>query len=221
MSTQSGYKQQQNLSFFQLLSEAPSFITTLVSAIFSNTILLYVDLMDSFGNLLRVSMVTILSNKLTKDLRYEYNYGVGKIEAVVSLFCNGIVLFGLLITLGLSVYGIFYPEQPSDAVIAVVGLKVVNVCFDSTFFLKQRKILETHRSAISEANYAGALAALMFDSISLVSLLIIWLLRDNPIGGYIAPVISIFIASYLILGCIQRTKQALNELTDKTLPEEQ
>jgi divalent metal cation (Fe/Co/Zn/Cd) transporter len=52
-------------------------------------------------------------------------------------------------------------------------------------------------------------------------LLIIWLLRDNPIGGYISPVISIFIALYLIAGCIKRTRQALNELTDKTLPEEQ
>jgi divalent metal cation (Fe/Co/Zn/Cd) transporter len=48
-----------------------------------------------------------------------------------------------------------------------------------------------------------------------------WLLRDNPIGGYICPVISIFLSIYLMLGCIKRIKQALNELTDKTLPEEQ
>ena len=62
---------------------------------------------------------------------------------------------------------------------------------------------------------------LLFDSITLVSLIVIWLLRNNPIGGYISPVISIFIAFYLIVGCIRRTKQALSELTDKTLPEEQ
>lgn len=220
MSSQTGYKKQQNLSFIQLLSEAPAFIVTLISAIYSNTLLVFVDLMDSFGNLLRTAMVTVLSKKLSKDLRFEYNYGVGKIEAVVSLFCNGIVLFGLLITMALSIHAIVFPEKPSDTVIAVVGLKIINVNFDATFFVKQRKILETHRSAISETNYAAALAALLFDSVTLVSLLLIWLLRNNPVGLYISPVISLFVAVYMMCGCVKRTKEALSDLTDKTLPED-
>jgi divalent metal cation (Fe/Co/Zn/Cd) transporter len=202
------------------LSEAPAFIVTLISAIFANTMLLFVDLVDSFGNLLRTAMVTILSKKLSKDLRFEYNYGVGKIEAVASLFCNGIVFFGLLLTMGLSIYSLVFPDKPSDTIIAVVGLKVINVCFDTSFFVKQRSILKTHHSAISEANYAAALAALLFDSVTLVSLLAIWILRNNPIGLYISPVISILIAIYLVVGCIKRTRVALEDLTDKTLPEE-
>lgn len=219
MSNPSGYKKQQNLSFIQLLSEAPAFIVTLISAIFANTMLLFVDLMDSFGNLLRTAMVTVLSKKLSKDLRFEYNYGVGKIEAIASLFCNGIVFCGLLLTLGMSIYALVFPEKPSDSIIAVVGLKVINVCFDTSFFVNQRKILKTHHSAISEANYAAAFASLLFDSVTLVSLLAIWLLRNNPIGLYISPVISIVIAIYLVVGCIKRTKVALDDLTDKTLPE--
>lgn len=220
MSNQSGYKKQQNLSFVQFLSETPSFVAVLVSAILSRTILVFVDLLDSFGNLFRTAMVTVLSRKLSKDLRYEYNYGVGKIEAITSLFCDGIVFFGLLLTFGFSIYSIIHPERPSDLVIAVVGLKVINVAFDVAFYAKQRKILKIHRSAISETNCAASLAALLFDSITLVSLLAMWLLRDNPIGGYISPVMSMIVAVYLMIGCIKRTKSALNELTDKTLPEE-
>ena len=221
MSNKDGYKKQKNLSFAQFLAETPSFIAVLVSAIVSKTILVFVDLLDSFGNILRTAMVTILSKKLSKDLRFEYNYGVGKIEAIASLICDGIVFFGLLLTLGLSVYSIIFPEHPSDLVIAVVGLKVINVSFDTAFFVKQRKILKTHNSAISETNYAAALAALLFDSVTLVSLLVMWLLRNNPIGGYISPVISIFVAIYLMFGCIRRTRRALDELTDKTLLEEE
>jgi divalent metal cation (Fe/Co/Zn/Cd) transporter len=221
MSNKDGYKKQKNLSFIQFLAETPSFIAVLVSAILSKTILVFVDLLDSFGNILRTAMVTILSKKLSKDLRFEYNYGVGKIEVIASLICDGIVFFGLLSTVGLSVYSIIFPEQPSDLVIGVVGLKVINVSFDTAFFVKQRKILKTHRSAISETNYAAALAALLFDSVTLVSLLVMWLLRNNTIGGYISPVISIFVAIYLMYGCIKRTKRALDELTDKTLPEEE
>jgi divalent metal cation (Fe/Co/Zn/Cd) transporter len=170
--------------------------------------------------LVSLVLTVILSKKLTKDLRYEYNYGIGKIEAIASLLCDGMGFFGLLITLGLSVQAIISPEQPSELVIAVVGLKIINVAFDTAFFIKQHKITKIHSSAISKSNYAEAISALLFDSVALVSLFVMWLLRDNPIGEYIAPVVSIFVAIYLMLGYVKRIRQALTELTDKTLPEE-
>lgn len=221
MSNKSGYKQQQNLSVAQLLAELPSFVAVLVSAILSRNLLVYVDLLDSSMYLISLVLIVLLSKKLTKDLRYEYNYGVGKIEAIASLLCDGMGCFGLLITLGFSVQAIIFPEQPSDFVIAVVGLKVINVSFDTAFFVKQRKITKIHSSAISNANYAEALSALLFDSVALVSLFVMWLLRNNPIGGYISPVVSIFVAIYLMFGYVKRIRQALTELTDKTLPEEE
>ena len=221
MGNKTGYKQQQNLSIAQILAELPSFVAVLVSAILSRNLLVFIDLFDSFMYLISLSLIVILSKKLTKDLRYEYNYGVGKIEAISSLLCDGIAFFGLLIALGFSVREIISPEQPSDFVIAVVGLKVINVVFDTVFYVKQRKITKIHNSAISKANYAEALSALLFDSVALVSLFAMWLLRDNTIGGYISPVVSILVAIYLMFGYVKRTRQALIELTDKTLPEEE
>jgi divalent metal cation (Fe/Co/Zn/Cd) transporter len=221
MGNKSGYKQQLNLSIAQILAEVPSFVAVLVSAILSRNLLVFIDLFDSFMYLISLSLVVVLSKKLTKDLRYEYNYGVGKVEAISSLLCDGIAFVGLLFALGLSVHEIIFPEQPSDLVIAVVGLKVINVSFDIAFFVKQRKITKIHNSAISKANYAEALSALLFDSVALVSLFAMWLLRDNPIGVYISPVVSIFVAIYLMFGYVRRTRQSLIELTDKTLPEEE
>ena len=220
MSNEIGYKKQKNLSSAQFLAELPSFIALVASAILSRNLLVFIDLFDSFIYLISLGLIVVLSKKLTKDLKYEYNYGVGKIEAISSLFCDGIAFFGLLITIGLSVNSIIFPEQPSDFVIAVVGLKVINVGFDAVFFIEQRKIIKLHQSAISKANYVEALSSLLFDSVTLVSLFVIWLFRDNSIGGYISPIISIFIAIYLMFGYVKRTKQALDELTDKTLPEE-
>lgn len=221
MSEKTGYKQQRNLSSVQLLAEAPFFTVSLLSAIFSGTILLYVDLMDSLNYIIRNAMVTILSNKLSKDLRYEYNYGIGKIEAISSLFGDGIVLFGMILTLFCSVYSFFYPSKPSELLIAVVGVKLYDVMWDLAIFSKQRKILKINPSALSESNYAAAFGDLLFDSFACFSLLVMWLLRNSPIGVYISPCVSIFVALYLIVGCIKRIKASLNELTDKTLPEEQ
>ena len=221
MGNKSGYKQQQNLSIAQILAEVPSFVAVLVSAILSRNLLVFIDLFDSFMYLISLSLVVVLSKKLTKDLRYEYNYGVGKVEAISSLLCDSIAFVGLLFALGLSVHEIIFPEKPSDLVIAVVGLKVINVSFDIAFFVKQRKITKIHNSAISNANYAETLSALLFDSVALVSLFAMWLLRDNPIGVFISPVVSIFVAIYLMFGYVKRTRQSLIELTDKTLPEEE
>ena len=221
MGNKLGYEQQQNLSFAQIFAEVPSFVAVLVSAILSRNLLVYIDLLDSSMYLVSLVLIVILSKKLTKDLRYEYNYGVGKIEAIASLLCDSMGFLGLLITLGFSVQAIILPEQPSDLVIAVVGLKIINVAFDTAFFVKQHKITKIHNSAISKSNYAEALSALLFDSVALVSLFEMWLLRANPIGGYIAPVVSIFVAIYLMNGYVKRIRQALTELTDKTLPEEE
>ena len=221
MSNKSGYKQQQNLSIAQLLAELPSFVAVLISALLSRNLLVYIDLLDSSMYLVSLVLIVILSQKLTKDLRYEYNSGVGKIEAISSLLCDGMGFFGLLITLGFSVQAIIFPEQPSELVIAVVGLKIINVAFDTAFFVKQHKITKIHNSAISKSNYAEALSALLFDSVALVSLFVMWLLRANPIGGYIAPIVSIFVVIYLMIGYVKRIRQALTELTDKTLPEEE
>lgn len=220
MSNQSGYKEQQKLAFLQFVTEIPDFIALTAFAVLSESLIVLVDLLDSFGELLRTAIVTILSRKLSKDLRFEYNYGVGKIEAISALLCNGIVFLGLFLMLGLSVCKIIFPSKPSDLLIAVVGLKVIDVSLDTFFFIKQRKIIKTYYSAIAQTNYASATAALLFDSVTLVSLLTIWLLRNHIIGGYASPVISIIIALYLMFGCIKRSKAAVDELTDKTLPEE-
>ena len=221
MDNKSGYKQQQSLSTIQLLAEAPTFIVNLLSAILSGTLLLYVDLLDGLSYIIRNAMFIILSGKLSKDLRFEYNYGVGKIEAISSLFGDAIVLFGMFLTLSVSIYSLADPGKPSTLLIGVVGIKVLDLMWDFAIFSKQRKIRKTHRSAISETNYAAAFGDLLFDGVTFVSLLAMWLLRNNPVGAYISPVISIFVAGYLMAGCIKRIKTSLNDLTDKTLPEEE
>ena len=220
MSKESGYNEQKNLSAVQLLAEVPTLIETILSAIFSKALLLYVDLIDSLGYIIRFALIIILSKKLTKNLKYEYNYGTGKVEAISSLLCDGIVLFGMFITVCVSIYSIVFPSKPSELLLGVAGFKLYDIIWDLAFFVKQRKISKEHQSSITESSDAAALGVLLFDVIAFVSLMLMWLLRNNPIGGYISPVMSIFAVIYLTDGCIKRIKTSLDELTDKTLPEE-
>ena len=100
-------------------------------------------------------------------------------------------------------------------------MKFYDIMWDIAFFTKQRKILKINPSTLSKTNYAAAFGDLLFDSVAWISILFMWLFRHMPVGAYISPVVSIFVAGYLTVGCIKRIKESLNELTDKTLPEEQ
>ena len=214
------YESQKKISIAQFLTELPTFIFILISLILSKSILVFVDMCDSLGYILRFSMVAILSKKLTKDLRFKYNYGVGKVEAISSVSCDGLLFFGFIITIGIAIYSIINPTQTSDLLITAVGAKVFAVTLDIIFFKAQRNLSKKHKSAITVTEYEAAKAALLSDIITLVSLILVYLFRNYQIGLYLSPILSILISLYLMLGCITRIKNALNELTDKTLPED-
>ena len=46
-------------------------------------------------------------------------------------------------------------------------------------------------------------------------------MRNNPLSWYLSPTLAVLIAAYLFVGGVKRIRSALNELSDKTLPEEE
>lgn len=213
------YKNQQRVSFFSFLSELPNFFAVLVSAIFSGSLIVWMDFVDSLGNVINAGFVTLLSRKLRRDLKYEYNYGIGKIEAISSLCCNGILIFGLIFMLISSVNELISPKQPSGLLIYVVVLKVINVTIDSYFLAAQYKINKSSRSSISVSQFRTCLKSFSFDTIALVSLLVCWLFRDFNIVWYFSPVICIALSIFFLAETVVHARESVRILTDRTLPE--
>ena len=104
------YKSQQKVSFFNFLAELPNFIAVTVSAIISGSLIVWMDFVDSLGNVLNSGFVALLSRKLRRDLKYEYNHGVGKIEAISALACDGILICGLILMIISSVHDLISPK---------------------------------------------------------------------------------------------------------------
>lgn len=217
--TSDTYKQQQMLSVQGFLAELPNFIAVAVSLILSGSLIVWLDFIDSFGNLLGISMVVLLSRYLRKDLKYAYNYGIGKIEAVASIACELIVLCGLTFTLICSCAEIIHPKQPSDFLGYVVILKIINVAFDSYFLIKQRKIYINGKTSIAESEYYASINAFAFDAVALVSIFVCWVFRNYKAAWYFSPVICVGFSIVLAVMCIRRIRKSIRELTDQTLPE--
>ena len=221
MEQQSIYKRQQKLTFLVALMDLPNLIAVTISAIASHSLLVWLDFIDSVGNVMSECLVVILSRHISQDLRYAYNYGVGKIEAMTALFCESITLCGLLSVMGFSIFQLFSPSKPSDFLVFVVLLKVINVLVDALFLREQAKIKKESSTHITQSEYIGDVNALLFDAGALVSLLCVWLMRNYAFSWYISPVLSLGIAIYMFVLCLRQVRQAISELSDKTLPEEE
>lgn len=221
MEQQSVYKRQQKISFLLVLMELPNFVAVTISAIVSRSLLVWLDFIDSAENVISECLVTILSRHISRDLRYAYNYGMGKIEAMTALFCESITLCGLLPVIGFSISQLFSPNKPSDFLVYVVFLKVINVLVDAVFLREQIKIKKESKTHITQSEYIADVYALLFDAGALVSLLCVWLMRNLAFSWYISPILSLGIAIYMFVLCLRHIRQAISELSDKTLPEEE
>lgn len=215
------YEKQQNLSFWGFIAELLNFAAVSASAIVSGSLLVWMDFIDSLCNVTDAGFVTLLSRKLKHNLKYEYNYGIGKIEAISSLCCEGILILGLLIILISSVYELINPSQPSGLLIYVILLKVVNVTFDAVFLREQYKIKNSGKSELTNSKFYSELKNIAFDSVSLISILFCWVFREYHASWYFSPVICIVLACVFFAAAILRAKKSVGILTDRTLPEKE
>ncbi len=219
MKETSSYNKQQKLTIMQFFLELPNFIAVLLSAIFSGPLIVWLDLIDSLGGIFGEGVVMTQSRKLSKDLKFKYNYGVGKVEALTTILCEGVAIGGLICIMIISIIEIINPAKPSDLIIYVVILKIINVLLDLFFVYKQYKIKKESSSKIINREFVSNIGALAFDVATLLSLLFIWLFRNFLFSWYIAPILSLVIAIVFTFFYSKHIKNAIDELSDKTLPE--
>lgn len=213
------YRKQKRLARLLFFVSIPDVAAVAYFAIAARSLIEWLDLIDSAVLMLGVLIVFLLSRKMTKDLRYEYNYGTSKIEALTALLCETLEFGGLIIITLASVIKIVHPEQPSEMLIYAVALKVINLCFDAYFLIEQKKLTRLRETHITGSEYAAYLGMTLFDGAALLSLLVVWLIRDFPASCYISPVLSIIIAVYMTFVSVKHVRSAITDLLDKTLPE--
>lgn len=213
------YGQQQKLSFIEFITELPNFFAVTASAILTGSLISWMDFVDSLGNVICCGFVSLLSKKLKRNLKYEYNYGIGKIEAIASLCCEFFMIFGLLCVCFFSAMELIEPKRPSDLLFIAVLLKVANVGFDTYFLIRQRKISKTG-GRIAQSEYKGMIQAIAFDAIALISLFVCYIYRDIRAMWYFSPVLCLVISVYFFIDSASRIRSAIRELIDRTLPED-
>ncbi len=188
------YKEQKKVGLVSFFAELPNFVAVLISAILSRSLIMWLDLVDSFSNVARSSSVFLSSGKLEGQRVQDPE----KLEFRVAMFCNISVLTGLVILLLTSFVQVLNPEEPQSFLLAAVGLKIVNVVIDVYLFIRQSKILKQGETAIVRAEYNGLLKDTIFDSVTLFIVLISYLLIKHRWSWYISPVLCVIMCLFFI-----------------------
>ncbi|MEG1271495.1 MAG: cation transporter [Ruthenibacterium sp.] len=211
------FEAQQRLMVVKLMGELPNFICLIIAAVVSKSILICVDLIDSFNIMLRTVFVFFLSGKLKKDLSYRYNYGTGKVEALASLCCDMLLLMNLAGVTIFAVHDIVHPQQPDKLLFLVILLKLSNVSFDVYVLLRQKK--NRMDSKLYRSELAANFKDFLFDGTLLIVLVIANWLRDAQWTWYISPICAL--ALVVAIGCATglRMRRAVIELMDVTCDE--
>lgn len=219
-SSKTAYQEQNKVSVMGVVSEAPNFIAVAVSAFLSRSLIMWVDFLSSLCNLTRTAFIAYLSKKLQSNLAYKYNYGIARLEAISSLFCDCIMILGVLCILACSVVQIITPQKPSDLLFYIIFVKIINVAVDGFILYKQYKIKKVNNSKVIQTEFEAYFSSFAFDAAVLVAVVLSVVTKNSAISVYVGPVSSILIAIYVFITSAKRIKDKIKELTDETLDEE-
>ena len=109
------------------------------------------DLINSGGNTLRTGLTFGFSAHMARGRDEKKMYDVVAAEARISIICDLAVLVGVLATLVFSVMELFSPRAHTDALLGVVGVKLICVILDSPLLYAQYKILRADPNRVAES----------------------------------------------------------------------
>lgn len=212
-----GFKTQEKLASLIVASKIPNFIVVLVTAIFSNSLIVWVDVLNDFVSVTQTSMVKVFSSKFKGDSKYQYNYGTGKLEAIVSIGCDMLSIAGMVCIFIVGIYKLFHPDQPSKIILVFVILKIFNIASDF-FFLNYHKKFKDGR--VAKSIFSSTVEKTTFDSISCFALAVTYIFIKENFAMHISPVVCILMSAYFTVQNFRNIGKSIEELSDKTLPED-
>jgi len=193
--TQDVYEKQQKIAFASFLAELPNFIAMLVSAIFSNTLMVWMDLIDSFSNVMRSSVVVLCSRKLNKVGETE----VKRIEQKATLICDCSVMLGVICVFVTSFFEISNPHQPAAFLWVTLVIKTINLTIDIIMAINQYRLKKTNPTPLVIAEFNGFVKDTSFDAVALFTLLICCIFREQRWSWYLSPIMCIVLGIYFLI----------------------
>lgn len=212
---QNYYKVQGKLSLSMFIYGIPKFIILLHSSLELKAIIVWLEAIHCLGDTFNSLIVFMLCKIFGKNKHELNDTKVEKIETIVGIVCDFAIVMGLCSMVFISVADIIHPHKTNSNLFLVVSITIISITFDTIFLKRQKAVLANDDHILAKTELSTCVEDILFDSIELVSLLIIVIFKRDRFTRYLAPILCILISIVAIHGSIIRIvnqKELLNKI---------
>lgn len=212
--------EQYKVAVLLVLWKIPAFTTSFLAACASRSMVLWLEFIENASIFIPGIILLILSRKLNKNLKFRYNYGTEKVEAITALSCEMFDLAGLFCIVLFAVRNLIKGSEEGEFMIFALVVSIIGLFIDIFILQKEKKLTQVNHSKMLHTAFISAEKEFVFDIISIITLIIEIVFKEKSWIMYFAPAVSIILAVPFSLLVIKNLKRSLIDLTDLTLDED-
>ena len=213
------FLRQHKLALLLVLWRIPGVITSFLAAIASNSMIVWMEFIENVSIVAPGILLLIISAKLMKNLKFMFNYGIGKIEAITAQTCEIFDLAGLGCVLFFAVRKLICPGGERNLELALI-ISAVGLLIDLFILYREKLLTEKYHSRIVHTAFLSAKKEFVFDFITIFTLIIGIIFHNTKWIVYFSPIVCIILIIPFSIEIGHHLSSAVQELIDLTLDEE-
>lgn len=208
------------LATIDFFIKLPNFFIILGVAFFSNSSIIWVDLVNTFGIVIRNVIILSAIWSLSKKTQ-EFIYNTGKYETFFSMMSSFVSLFSYFAVIFVCLNQVRFPQRPSENLFYAIFIKIANIIYDFAIYSVMRNNTKQTTSKLVNDQDSAIYEFLVFDIVAFVVICLSYFFRNNYYYWYVSPITSLLLSLYFAYMTLQGMFDKYRILTDKSLSESQ
>ncbi len=195
-------------------------VVTTAAVVAARSSVLLADFLKTFLELVAVTMSWLAIRRINRGSNQQFEYGLGKMENLVSLLVGTLMATCLLIIVGNSIRNILHPSHIAGVgVLISMVAQVVYSAINGVLWIRGRRAAKAEGSPLMESQARLFLTRMIANVFILLALVLSKALARFEWAMYLDPVASLVIAGSILMAALGIFSTSVNDLLDRTLEE--
>ena len=196
-------------------------LLTTTAFLLANSGVLLADFLKTTIELIAITLSWVAIRRVNRGGGKKFEYGLGKLENISSLFVGLVMLLSFLIITANSVHSIIVPGHIQGIGLWIsIGSQVVYLGINGSLWIKNRRLSKSAPSPLMDSQTKLFLTRFIGNAFILLSLGLSMALSGFGWSDYIDPAASMVIALSILSATLGIFSSSLYDLLDRTLEEE-
>lgn len=196
-------------------------LLTTTAFLLSNSSVLLADFLKTLIELIAITLSWVAIRRINRGGGKTYEYGLGKLENISSLFVAFVMLLSFLIITGNAVRNILTPGHIEGVGLWVsIGAQIVYSGINGFLYVRNRRLTKGAPSPLMDSQTRLFLTRFVGNIFILLSLGLSMAFATHPWASYIDPAASLVIALSILSATLGIFSSSVYDLLDRTLEEE-